>query len=108
MFVEHTPSVVEIKLSKELEVEVMLDWLALGSNLKITQGLQKTKVGGTESMARAYTRAANYLFQKTGLRLTGNALYGRWLRHKTLYRKVARSAQRTGAGVGEDDGVDTF
>ncbi|KAG9062341.1 hypothetical protein KI688_005256 [Linnemannia hyalina] len=106
-FVEHTP-LVEIKLSKELEIDTMLDWLEKDNNNAIIKGRQKTSVGTTESARQAFKRAATYLFEKTGVRITGTALYSRWQRHKALYKKVAKMAEGTGAGLGDDDGVSTF
>ncbi|KAH7028495.1 hypothetical protein BKA57DRAFT_251715 [Linnemannia elongata] len=93
-------------LTKAREVELMLDWLNMNNNFQSLHDRGKMKVGGTpESVLHAYGRAADYLFAKSGVRLSPSALYSRWNRHRGLYQATLNEIRRTGFGVAPEDGV---
>ena len=74
----------------------MLDWLNMKNNFQSLHDGGKMKVGGNpESVLHAYSRAADYLFAKSGVRLSPSALYGRWTWHRGLYHTTLNETKRT-------------
>ncbi|KAF9179311.1 hypothetical protein BGZ50_007101, partial [Haplosporangium sp. Z 11] len=98
-----------IKLSKNEERELILQWLKVKSNFAAVYGRQKTGVRAKQETAKqGWARAAGYLNKKAGLSLSAKSVIGRFRRYKDAYFDAAKSSKRSGEGVTSDDQADNF
>ncbi|KAG0048812.1 hypothetical protein BGZ90_007534, partial [Linnemannia elongata] len=99
-------------------IDGLLDWLETHNNYKIVFSQEKTSVGTKpEAMASAWERAAVFVTayvnktrggRESEVKYSGPATRERAHRHKIKYFEVARAAMKTGAGVEERSGADSF
>ncbi|KAF9543271.1 hypothetical protein BGW38_009765, partial [Lunasporangiospora selenospora] len=89
---------------KDIERELILQWLEDDRNFGAVFGRQKTQVGmKAETALQAWDRAAKFLNKEANLSLTRDNAKYRILRYRKVYYETARMAKRTGAGVTEDE-----
>lgn len=99
-------------------IDGLLDWLETDNNYKIVFSQEKISVGTKpEAMASAWERAAVFVTayvnktrgsRESEVKYSGLATRERAHRHKIKNFEVARAAKKTGAGVEERSGADSF
>lgn len=93
-----------IKLSKNEECELILQWLEAKSNFAAVYGRQKTDVRAKQETAKqVWARATDYLNKKAGLSLSAGSVIGHFRRYKDAYFDAAKSSKHSREGITSDD-----
>ncbi|KAF9082933.1 hypothetical protein BGX27_004348 [Mortierella sp. AM989] len=98
-----------IRLSKNDECELMIQWLEVKNNFEAVYGRQKTKAGPRQEFAKgAWSRAAQYLSASVGPSLTPGSVMGRFRRYKDSYFEATRLSNASGKGVPDSNSTENF